>query len=470
MNRGVPFALALVAGIGLVALVAGGAAFQWVNEQPWFCNSCHEMEFHYQSWEASTHAETAECLDCHASPGVAGFIEEKARGAEQLVAHLTGDYPIPIRILVRVRNEQCLACHLETAALPDQAADARHDIHLAAQVACVECHSRLVHNRPEQPKVLALDQCDSCHQKHTDFPMIATHATLRCAACHTDGEFEGTDPLCESCHTVPAGHIAPFKSDCGSCHAASGWKPARTNHSTFALTGRHAQTACSGCHAGDRFEGTPTACESCHQVPAQHIPGITTGCGGCHTPDGWRPALFDHSFFPLQGQHQALACAKCHPDGRYLGTPKLCENCHSSPADHPVGKLGNCGACHSPSGWLPANFNHSRFPLTGAHRALACTSCHSSGVFQGLASSCSACHRAPSTHAGLSSNCSGCHSTSAFSPSSFRHPQVGEHIPNGEHQLSCRDCHTSSFGQASCTKCHSSNNPGDGDEDEGDDD
>jgi len=470
VNRGVPFALALVAGIGLVALVAGGAAFQWVNEQPWFCNSCHEMEFHYQSWEASTHAETAECLDCHASPGVAGFIEEKARGAEQLVAHLTGDYPIPIRILVRVRNEQCLACHLETAALPDQAADARHDIHLAAQVACVECHSRLVHNRPEQPKVLALDQCDSCHQKHTDFPMIATHATLRCAACHTDGEFEGTDPLCESCHTVPAGHIAPFKSDCGSCHAASGWKPARTNHSTFALTGRHAQTACSGCHAGDRFEGTPTACESCHQVPAQHIPGITTGCGGCHTPDGWRPALFDHSFFPLQGQHQALACAKCHPDGRYLGTPKLCENCHSSPADHPVGKLGNCGACHSPSGWLPANFNHSRFPLTGAHRALACTSCHSSGVFQGLASSCSACHRAPSTHAGLSSNCSGCHSTSAFSPSSFRHPQVGEHIPNGEHQLSCRDCHTSSFGQASCTKCHSSNNPGDGDEDEGDDD
>ena len=468
MNRGLAFALAVVAGIGLIALVAGGAAFQWVNEQPWFCNSCHEMEFHYQSWEASTHAETAECLDCHASPGLAGFIEEKARGAEQLVAHFTGNYPLPIRILVRVRNEQCLACHTETAALPDQTADARHDVHLAAQVACVECHSRLVHNRPDQPKVLPLDQCDSCHQKHADFPMIGTHATLRCTACHAGGGYEGTDPRCESCHTVPTGHIAPFKSDCGSCHAASGWKPARTDHSSFALTGQHAQTACSGCHAADRFEGTPTTCESCHQVPAKHIPGITTGCGGCHTPDGWRPALFDHSFFPLLGQHETLACAKCHPDGRYLGTPKLCEDCHSSPADHPVGKLGNCGACHSPSGWLPANFNHSRFPLTGVHRALACTACHASGVFQGLASSCSACHRAPSTHAGLSSNCAGCHSTSAFSPSTFRHPQVGEHIPNGEHRLSCRDCHTTSFGQASCTKCHSSNNPGDGDE--GDDD
>jgi len=34
MNRGCSFALAALAGIGLIALIAGGAAFQWVNEQP----------------------------------------------------------------------------------------------------------------------------------------------------------------------------------------------------------------------------------------------------------------------------------------------------------------------------------------------------------------------------------------------------------------------------------------------------
>ena len=462
MNRGCGFTLAALAGIGFVALIAGGAAFQWVNEKPWFCNSCHEMDFHYQSWQASTHSETAECLDCHASPGLAGFIEEKARGTEQLVAHFTGNYTVPIRILVRVRNEQCLACHTDAGSLPDTTIDARHDVHIAAQVACVECHSRIVHNRSDQPRVLPLAQCDGCHQKHAAFPMIGVHATLTCSECHVGGVYEGTQPRCESCHRVPAGHLEPFKTNCGACHAASGWKPARTNHATFLLIGRHAEAACEGCHSGDRFEGTPTLCESCHQVPAQHIPGITSGCGGCHTPEGWRPANFDHSFFALQGKHEAVACSKCHADGRYTGTPKLCENCHATPANHPVGKLSNCAACHSPTGWVPANFSHSRFPLTGAHRSLACISCHSSGVFRGLASACAACHLAPSTHAGLSTNCAGCHSTSAFSPSTFGHPQVGEHVPNGEHRLACSDCHASTFAEASCTKCHSSNNPGDG--------
>ncbi len=84
MKRGCGFTLAMVAGIGLIALIAGGAAFQKINEQPWFCNTCHEMNFHYASWQASTHGPEARCLDCHASPGVRGFIEEKVRGAEQL--------------------------------------------------------------------------------------------------------------------------------------------------------------------------------------------------------------------------------------------------------------------------------------------------------------------------------------------------------------------------------------------------
>jgi hypothetical protein len=39
-------------------------------------------------------------------------------------------------------------------------------------------------------------------------------------------------------------------------------------------------------------------------------------------------------------------------------------------------------------------------------------------------------------------------------------------MPSGEHKLACRDCHSSSFGSASCTKCHSSNNPGDGGDDD----
>lgn len=48
------------------------------------------MNFHYASWESSTHGTSTACLECHAEPGVRWFIEEKARGTEQLVAHFAG--------------------------------------------------------------------------------------------------------------------------------------------------------------------------------------------------------------------------------------------------------------------------------------------------------------------------------------------------------------------------------------------
>ncbi|MDE3091159.1 MAG: NapC/NirT family cytochrome c, partial [Chloroflexota bacterium] len=104
MNRGCGFALAALGIVVFLVLIIGGAGFQWVNSQPWFCNTCHEMNFHYASWESSTHGTKAACLDCHAEPGVRGFIEEKARGAEQLVAHFTGNDQVPIKIIVRVKN------------------------------------------------------------------------------------------------------------------------------------------------------------------------------------------------------------------------------------------------------------------------------------------------------------------------------------------------------------------------------
>jgi len=38
-----------------------------------------------------------------------------------------------------------------------------------------------------------------------------------------------------------------------------------------------------------------------------------------------------------------------------------------------------CDRCHVTSGWLAEKFDHDRdsiFPLSGAHRALACGKCH----------------------------------------------------------------------------------------------
>ena len=590
MSRGVLIALTIV-GILFSVLIVGGAGFQWVNSQPWFCNSCHEMNYYYNSWQKSTHGSVARCLDCHAEPGIQGFITEKVRGAEQVVAHFSGNYTLPIKIILRVKNNQCLACHPEAPTLADKTIEVRHDIHTTNNVLCADCHSRLVHALPDQPKVIQRDQCESCHKAHPASLMTGVHLTLNCSQCHLNGKYQQQDAKCESCHDTPSGHTAGINNGCDYCHTPAGWKPAKFNHSTFPLVGNHQglpcekchlngrfqgtspecefchqipinhlvgittgcslchspagwkpiifdhnvfplignhqgllcekchpngkfqgtsqecetchqlppnhlagittgcslchspmgwkpiifdhsifplignhqELTCEKCHPNGKFQGTSQKCETCHQVPANHLTGITTGCAVCHTPAGWKPALYDHSAFPLIGNHSGLPCEKCHPNNQYQGTSPQCETCHQLPTNHLAGITTGCAICHTPAGWTPVQVDHSKFPLTGVHTTISCGKCHTSGVFQGLPTACSSCHTPPNTHLGMSIVCSQCHTTSGFTPSTFRHQQVGEHIPRGEVPLQCSRCHPTRFAEHSCTGsgCHSSNNPHD---------
>lgn len=466
MSRGCGV-LIVVLIVGFLVLVIGGAGFQWVNSQPWFCNSCHEMNFHYQSWQASTHGTKATCLECHAEPGVRGFIEEKVRGAEQVVAHFTGNYKMPIQIIVRVRNDQCLACHPETPTLQDKAIEVNHAAHMDKQVLCADCHNRIVHAQPGQAHVMPRDQCEACHKAHTNFQMVGIHATLNCSQCHQDSKYQGTSSKCESCHQPPTNHAVKVTSGCDQCHAATGWKPAKFDHAKFSLIGKHQSVKCDQCHVGGKFQGTSPKCESCHQVSVNHIVKVTTGCEQCHTPDGWKPAKFDHTKFPLTGKHQSVTCDNCHANGKFAGTSPKCESCHQAPTNHPIKVTTGCEQCHTPEGWKPAKFDHTKFPLTGKHQNVTCNQCHKNNVFAGTASACASCHQPPATHAGMNSNCATCHSPAGFAPANFAHPNVGEHMgARAERPLPCARCHPSTFKQTTCmgSGCHSSNNPrGEGD-------
>ena len=61
-----------------------------------------------------------------------------------------------------------------------------------------------------------------------------------------------------------------------------------------------------------KYSGINPNCESCHNVPANHIAGIVSNCDKCHSTSGWKSATFDHSKFPLTGKHQSLTCDQCH--------------------------------------------------------------------------------------------------------------------------------------------------------------
>ena len=93
-------------------------------------------------------------------------------------------------------------------------------------------------------------------------------------------------------------------------------------------------------------------------------------------------ATFDHSktAFPLTGAHMAVECVTCHLNGVLKGTPTQCVACHN-------GTL----AQGMPAGHLPSS--------------ASCDTCHRNTVTFA---------NAPMNHAGISSNCTSCHNGQSF--------------------------------------------------------
>ena len=158
----------------------------------------------------------------------------------------------------------------------------------------------------------------------------------------------------------------------------------------------------------------------------------------------------------------------CHSGG-YSGTPSECFACHQSDftaARNPshAGFPTACQNCHSATAWQPASFDHNStgFQLVGAHRTVACTSCHQNG-YSGTPSACFACHqsnfngtRNPNhASAGFPTSCEDCHGTNGWTPATFNHENFFP-IASGRHQFPCTSCHVSpgNYGLFECILCH----------------
>jgi hypothetical protein len=192
-------------------------------------------------------------------------------------------------------------------------------------------------------------------------------------------------------------------------------------HHTQGYDGQPMQ--CTACHTGQSAAFDTATCATCHSQHAAdftraHVQQYGADCTQCH--DGAdRMHAFDHAnFFPLDGQHATLACAGCHGDQRYKGTPTTCVGCHADPAIH-AGFFGlQCADCHTTTAWTPALLTAHTFPLDhGGQGPIACLTCHTQKYTQ---STCYGCHAhqqaqilTSHTRAGISAgqipNCTACH-------------------------------------------------------------
>jgi hypothetical protein len=368
---------------------------------------------------------------------------------------------------------------------------------------CYSCHQTDFNNSTNPNHVTGNypHNCVECHSttdwtgaafdhNRAAFPLTGAHQTVECTQCHVNGQFSGTPQDCFACHeqrfngTTNPNHVTnQFSHTCQQCHSTTAWTPSTFNHAntTFPLTGAHTSTACNLCHVNGQYANTPTACYACHEANFTQVtdPNHVTGnydhnCTVCHSTTAWTPASIDHSTtaFPLTGAHTTVACAQCHVNGQFHGTPADCYTCHLTnyaqvtDPNHVVGNYNHtCTICHSTTAWSPATIDHSTtaFPLTGAHTTVACALCHVNGQFNGTTTDCYTCHTTNYNNAANHQSsqyphtCTTCHNTTAWQPSTFNHattafPLTGAHITTA-----CQLCHVN--GQfagtpSDCYFCH----------------
>ena len=392
----------------------------------------------------NSHAEITDCAACHAAPW----------SAESMA-------------------DRCASCHTDIASQMFDVAKLHGAImNQKGTLACRDCHPE--HRGGAAPLTditgykfphEALGYSLLGHQ------LKANDEAFACSDCHGNDVKTFTSDACQNCHremdiAFAQGHLLSFGTDCIACHDGVDRYGQGFSHSalTFKLTGKHADLACTKCHLDARtvtdLQSKPQDCFSCHFIDDEHEGRFGQDCAGCHSPEGWKPAKFDHNLadYKLVGQHTNTACEGCHKDGIYRGTPSDCFSCHQGDDEH-NGQFGtSCGSCHTPNDWDEVNVDHNlfAFKLEGNHASVKCEACHQNGIFKGTPTDCYSCHNQDDEHNGqFGTDCSLCHTPTEWDNATFNHS--GFPLTNRHAGLACERCHAN--GQyigisTACAACH----------------
>jgi hypothetical protein len=254
-------------------------------------------------------------------------------------------------------------------------------------------------------------------------PVIEGHAKLEndCTQCHEKFQRQSQPKLCLDCHKDIAADRAQSRgfhgkdrnaatTDCKHCHTdhkgrtfdvvqldRETFKHAATN---FELKGAHASVRCEGCHAPQtKFRKAASTCIACHRANDPHKGNLGTACEKCHSEENWRKSqTFDHAKtkFPLTGAHRDVACVSCHAGEKYKGAGLTCISCHSIQDKH-AGRYGQkCETCHTATKWATIAFNHDAATKFALRGKHATTKCDT-------------CHTGDLYRNKLATNCAACH-------------------------------------------------------------
>ena len=277
--------IVVVLAVVSVGAYGGGRFYDYSQNDPSFCRSCHTMEKAWQRWNTSEHSKV-NCHSCHISDPVADM---------QQVFVYAMKKPDKVEKHARVSDDACKSCHESGNSDWRQVAETvGHQIHNEDEgISCVKCHSVTLH-RFKPPK----DLCKACHEEKAI--KISQMADRYCLDCHNflreSSPLRPTRETCLSCHQkLPQVRVtwpdnAPMKFVCSDCH-----KPHVQQSPVANCTSCHSNVKAQGLHKG--VSHTAASCQTCHKP---HEWKVTTRavCESCHTNK--------------VGHNQGLVCKDCH--------------------------------------------------------------------------------------------------------------------------------------------------------------
>jgi hypothetical protein len=286
------------------------------------CETCHRDT----GWKPSTfnhdrdtkyplrakHAQ-AKCADCHT-----GHLYKQPAPKECYACHKKDDEKTGHK---GQYGEKCETCHLDTGWKPstfNHDRDTKYPLRAKhAQVKCADCHTGHLYKQPAPKECFACHKkddkhegqlgqgCESCHAEtgwkevtfdhnKSRFPLLGSHAVVKCDACHKTQRFRDAPRVCAGCHQKDDVHKTTLGKKCETCHNNRNWAIWDFNHdkqTKFALTGSHKPLKCAACHklpsTGDSLVSPGRECIACHRGDDAHNGNFGSQCDRCHVSTKW---------------------------------------------------------------------------------------------------------------------------------------------------------------------------------------
>ena len=265
------FVLAAFFMIAVLAIISGYRYYEYRQEDPNFCVSCHPMKQALKEWQQGKHRDVL-CQQCHQL----SMLEQN----QLLVAFvLKGNQKGFSQTHGREKPwKECRKCHMENIAQGSLSLRKSygHAKHVFMQgIDCKVCHTGSLHNFG--PDERACKRCHKDKEVHGTgmeaFSCLKCHSYSekatsmipkdRCIECHKHISVKGpmSGLLCNQCHK-PHGKIMPTSAICtAECHS---------NEASVGQHGFHLKKGlnCIDCHKAHSWvvgrDRAKTLCSRCH--------------------------------------------------------------------------------------------------------------------------------------------------------------------------------------------------------------